>query len=76
VLASVFWDKYEILFVDYLEKGATIMAKYYIAFLNTLKQQLVSKRQGKAFESNLISSRQCCSSQAVHYAPELGRSTL
>jgi hypothetical protein len=27
VLASVFWDKDEILLVDYLEKGATITAK-------------------------------------------------
>jgi hypothetical protein len=26
-LASVFWDKDEILLVDYLEKGATIAAK-------------------------------------------------
>jgi transposase len=46
-LASVFWDKDVILLVDYLEKGATITAKYYVALLEKLKQQLVSKRRGK-----------------------------
>jgi hypothetical protein len=46
VLVSVFWDEDGTLLVDYLEKGATIMAEYYIALLNKLKQQLVSKRQG------------------------------
>jgi hypothetical protein len=47
VLASVFWDKDGILLLDYLGKGATIMAKsYYIALLDKLKQQLASKRRG------------------------------
>jgi hypothetical protein len=35
------------MFVDYLENGATITAKYYVALLDKLKQQLVSKRRGK-----------------------------
>jgi histone-lysine N-methyltransferase SETMAR len=47
VLASVFWNKDGILLVDYLERGATITTKYYVALLNKMKQQLVSKRQGK-----------------------------
>jgi hypothetical protein len=47
VLASVFWDKDGILLVNHLEKGATIIAKYYVAILNIMKQQLVSKRQSK-----------------------------
>jgi hypothetical protein len=47
VLASVFWDKDGILLVDYLEKGTTIMAKYCVALLEKLKQQLVSKHPGK-----------------------------
>jgi hypothetical protein len=64
VLASVFWDKDEILLLDYLEKGAKITAKYYIALLDKPKQQLVSKRRGKlSKKKNLVSSRQCCSSQ-------------
>jgi hypothetical protein len=36
-----------ILLVNYLEKGATIMVKYYVALLDKLKQPLVSKHQGK-----------------------------
>jgi hypothetical protein len=40
---SVFWDKDGILFADYLKRGA----KYYIALLDKLKKQLVSKHQGK-----------------------------
>jgi hypothetical protein len=47
VLVSVFWDKHVIFLVDNLEKGATITAEYYVALLDELKQQLVSKRRGK-----------------------------
>jgi hypothetical protein len=47
VLASVFWDKDGILLVDYLENGAIITAEYYVALLDKLKQQVVSKRRGK-----------------------------
>jgi hypothetical protein len=35
------------LLVDHLEKAAAITAQYYVALLNKLKQQLVSKHQGK-----------------------------
>jgi hypothetical protein len=38
LLASVIWDKDGILLVDYLENGATIMAIYYVALLDKLKQ--------------------------------------
>jgi hypothetical protein len=47
VLASVFWDKDVILLVDYLEKGITIMTKYYVALNRKMKQQLVSNHRGK-----------------------------
>jgi hypothetical protein len=40
VLVPVFREKDGIFLVDYLEKGATIMAKYSVALLNKLKQQL------------------------------------
>jgi hypothetical protein len=43
VLASVFWDKDGILLVDYLERGVTIIAKYYVALLDEMKWQLVPK---------------------------------
>jgi hypothetical protein len=35
------------LLTDYLKRGATITAKYYVAFLKKLKQPLVSKHRGK-----------------------------
>jgi hypothetical protein len=38
VLAPVFWDKNAILLVDYMEKGVTMTAKYYVALLDKLKQ--------------------------------------
>jgi hypothetical protein len=41
VLASVLWDKDGL--IDYLEQGATIMAEYYFALLDKLKQRVVSK---------------------------------
>jgi hypothetical protein len=46
----VFWGEEGMFFVDYLEKGATITAKYYVALLNKLKEQLVSKHRGKFSE--------------------------
>jgi ssDNA-binding replication factor A large subunit len=52
VLASVFWDKDGILLVDYPEKGATIMAKYY--YYNKMKQRLVSKHQGTLLKGILF----------------------
>jgi hypothetical protein len=54
VLASVFWDNDGILLVDYLEKGANLTAKYYVALLDKLKQQLVFKREGKLFKEILF----------------------
>jgi hypothetical protein len=47
VLATVFWNKDGMLLIDYMEKGATITAKYYAVLLDKLKQQLVSKHRGK-----------------------------
>jgi hypothetical protein len=43
LLAPVCWNKDGILFVDSLKKGATIMAKYYVPFIDKLKQHLFSK---------------------------------
>jgi histone-lysine N-methyltransferase SETMAR len=54
VLAPVFRNKDGILLVDYLEKGANITAKYFIALLDKPKQQLVSKRRGKLLKKILF----------------------
>jgi hypothetical protein len=47
ILARVFWDKDGILLVDYVERGAAITAKYCVALLDEMKQQLVSKHRCK-----------------------------
>jgi hypothetical protein len=52
--SSVFWDKAGIMLVDYLGKGPTITAKNCVALLDKLKQQLVSKHQGKFSKGILI----------------------
>jgi len=47
VLASIFWDKDGILRIDYLPKGQTINAEYYLSLLVQLKDILREKRLGK-----------------------------
>jgi hypothetical protein len=42
------------LLVDYQEKGVTITVKYYIALLDKLKRQLVSKHRGKLSKAILF----------------------
>ena len=44
VLASVFWDAQDILFIDYLEKG-TINSEYYTALLVRLKEEITKKKK-------------------------------
>ena len=47
VLASIFWDQYSILHIDYLPKGQTINAEYCLSLLVQLKDILKEKRRGK-----------------------------
>jgi hypothetical protein len=42
------------LLVDYLEKGATVTAKYCVSLVDKLKQQLVSKHRGKLSKGILV----------------------
>jgi hypothetical protein len=44
------------LFVDYLQEGATVTAKYYVALLDRLKQQLVSKYRGKLLKGKVCAA--------------------
>jgi hypothetical protein len=46
-----------ILLVDFLEKGATITAKNYVAFLNEMKLQLASKKDSHSFKTMLLLTR-------------------
>ena len=44
VMASVFWNAHEVIFIDYLEKGSTITGEYYAALLDRLVDQIRKKR--------------------------------
>ena len=46
-LASILWDENGILLIDYLSKGQTIDAEYYLSLLVQLKDILKEKRHGK-----------------------------
>jgi hypothetical protein len=45
-MALVFWDAEGILFIDYLEKGKTIIGEYYSSLLIRLDQKNREKRPG------------------------------
>jgi len=47
VLASIFWDQDGILPIDYLPKGQTMNAEYYLSLLVQLKNILKEKSRGK-----------------------------
>ena len=47
VLASIFWDQDDILFIDYLPKDQTINAEYCSSLLVQLKDILKERRGGK-----------------------------
>lgn len=44
VLASVFWDARGIILTDYLEKGRTVTADYYVSLLDQLEEKIKEKR--------------------------------
>ena len=55
VLASIFfWDQDGILLIDYLPKGQTINADYYLSLLVQLKDILKEKRRGKLTKGVLL----------------------
>ena len=44
VIASVFWDAYRVIFINYLEKGRRITRAYYAALLDRLVDEIRKKR--------------------------------
>jgi len=54
VLASVFWDQNSILLIDYLPRGQTINAEYYLSLLVQLKDILKEKCRGKVTKGVLF----------------------
>jgi len=59
VLASIFLDQDGILLIDYLPKGHTINAEYYLSLLVQLKDILKEKRRRKFTKGGLVLARQC-----------------
>jgi len=53
-LASIFWDQDGILLINYLSKGQTINAQYYLSLLVQLKDILKEKRRGKVIKGVLF----------------------
>jgi len=45
-LASIFWNQYGILLIDYLLKGQTINKEYYSSLLVQLKKETCRPREG------------------------------
>jgi len=54
VLASIFWDQDGMLLIDYLPKGQTINAEYYLSLLVQLKDVLKEKRRGNVTKGVLF----------------------
>ena len=75
VLAAIFWDQDGILLIDYLPKGLTINAKYYLSLLVQLKDILREK-----CHNTVRSPRGSCSCTTVprlsgHLQPRRNRPT-
>ena len=47
-LASIFWDQYDILLIDYLPNGQTINAEYYSSLLVQFKEILKESAVGRS----------------------------
>ena len=58
VMASVLSDAEGILFIDYLEKGKTIIGEYYSSLLTRLDEKICEKRPGLQ-KKNHLSSGKC-----------------
>jgi len=54
VLVSIFWDQDGILLIDYVPKGQTINAEYYLYLLVQLEDILKEKRLGKFTKRVLV----------------------
>jgi len=54
VIASIFWDQDGILLIDYLPKGQSFNAEYYLSLLVQLKDILKEKLHGKVTKGVLF----------------------
>ena len=65
VMASIFWDAHDILFIDYLEKCKTINSDYYMALLDWLSAEIKKKKWSHMQKKSAVPPRQCTMPQ-VH----------
>ena len=72
VLASIFFDQDGILLINYLPKGQTINAEYYLSLLVQLKDILKEKRHGKFTKGGPVLARQCSGAPGTCNAEETG----
>jgi hypothetical protein len=49
-MASVFWDAFGIIFIEYLKKGPTIKSEYYTALMERLNDEI--KKNGSISRRN------------------------
>jgi len=72
-LASIFWDQNFILLIDFLPKGQTINAEYYLSLLVQLKDILKEKRRPReGHQRDLVLARQCPGSPGTCNPEETG----
>jgi len=72
-LASIFWDQDDILLIDYLPKGQTINAKYYLSLLVQLEDILKEKRRPReGHQDGLVLARHCPGSPATCNTEQTG----
>jgi len=71
VLAAIFWDQGGILLIDYLPKGQTINAEYYLSLLVQLKDILKEKTTREGHQEDLILA-QCPGSPGTCNPEETG----
>jgi len=67
-----FWDQDGILLINYLPKGQTINAEYYLSLLVQLKDILKEKRHGKFTKGGPVLARQCSGAPGTCNAEETG----
>jgi len=54
IMASIFWDSFGVLFIDYLPHNTTINGQYYAALMDRLRQSIKDKRHGKLAKGVLL----------------------
>jgi hypothetical protein len=72
VLASIFWDQHSIILIDYLPKGQTINAEYYLSLLVQLKGILKENSRTREGHKRLLFARQYPSSPGTGNPEETG----